>query len=135
MENGRCYALPDENLERERHQGGMGEPGSSHIRTGRVGNLYQALDGLEGQLAGRRTGGKPAADLHHKMGAVYEQLAAASGGTSEAAEAAEPRPARKTPAKRRPSKEDALKREMQDMDDMGKDMQKEFDRRMKESKE
>jgi len=62
------------------------------------------------------------------MGSVYEQLAAAASPEAEpGTDDAEPAP--KPSRKRRPAKEDAIKRDMDEMDDMGKQMQREVERR------
>jgi len=104
------------------------------------------MDALDSQLAGRELNSEKSAEVHFQLGAVYEQLAAEVEGKPQAApepkaelkkvepkaapapvqkpvsvaeKPAEPKPAPKKPL---PSKDDLLRREMNAMDDMEKEM-------------
>lgn len=115
--------------------------------------LYQSLSILEGQTVGRSLDSGEDAESHHKKGKVYEQLAMATdeeGGEDAApapkkpakakpaarsapeeaaADEEEPAPVKRPARKRRAPKEDAIKREMREMDNMGRDMHEEFEKR------
>ncbi|MBI3554209.1 MAG: hypothetical protein HY077_17055 [Elusimicrobia bacterium] len=113
-----------------------------------VAALYQTRAGLEIELSGADAAPEKSAELHHKLGAVYEQLASAAAPKAEPAapEPAkpqtgpsstriappetrpQPRPEAKAERKEKtiespqPTKEDLMRKDMKEMDDLEKEM-------------
>ena len=101
LTNGICKR-PEDDKDDDKDDGGdddddHDQAGQTHasVRAGRAGRFYRTLDVLDGQLAGRALSARAGAEIHYKLGAVYEQLASASGDAGSAA----PRP----PAPRDPA--------------------------------
>lgn len=110
-----------------------------------IGDLYGALEAEEARLAG--VSREQSAEVHGKMGAIYEQLASEYNDAPptqappapkdqppapapEDSEPPQPEPKAAPRVKKPlPSKEDMLQSEMKDMDDMEKKMRQEVERR------
>lgn len=104
-------------------------PGSRcFLKEGKHVELYQSLDGLEAQLAEETTAEKNA-EIHHKLGAIYEQLAAAAAGPATV----KPAPMKKSEPKAspdaeepEPSFEELQKRDSQQLEDWQKQQREDY---------
>ena len=94
--------------------------GGTNVSAG-FGGLRESLDELDEKLAGGGLSAAQAADLHRRMGSVYEQLASAAAGP-----VVRPQPRKESVSEEPPAPKRNTKGEL---DDLEKQMRRELDKR------
>lgn len=103
--------------------------GGLHPMRIEVARLNDSIGTIQTELAGRQLKPEKTADLHRKMGALYEQLAAACANPPKADDEAKPADETEARGNSNDAQDDPLHREMKSMDKMGDEMHREIERR------